>query len=181
MWRDARRRPIRPSAPANSPGPASRPSSGSITSLSSNPRPCQVSKDLISPGRPPTSPTNTACTGTPSASQVGPHHRTHQSQPTITKNPARSPTYSETNLLKTSTKPTCKNGSTRTPAHLDHSSPQQPPAHIYSKSAKHPPASGSVASNGNTKSGDLIVTAGPPTCSPTKHNTTSYSKSNAIS
>ena len=43
-------------------------------------------------------------------------------QPIITKNPARFPTYLKTNLLKTSTKPTCKNGSTRISAPLDRSS-----------------------------------------------------------
>ena len=113
------------------------------------------------PGRPPTSPTSTACTGTPSVSQVEPHHGMHQCQPTITKNPTRSPTYSKTNLLKTSTKPTCKNGTTPIPALLARSSPKPLLARTYNKSVKHPPALVSAASNGNTKSGDPTGMADP--------------------
>jgi hypothetical protein len=80
------------------------------------------------------------------------------------KNSARSPTYSKTNPLKTSTKPTCKNGLTLTHAPLARSTPQPLPARTYNTSVKHPSALDLLASNGNTKSGDLSGIASPPSC-----------------
>ena len=66
----------------------------------------------------------------------GPQYKAPTLPRLITRRSARFPTYLKTNPLRTNTKPTCRNGSARTPAPQAHNSAKPRPASTCSRSAK---------------------------------------------
>ena len=120
-------------------GPPSHQSPGLTTSSSSRAPPCRNSLVYTWPALPPPSRTTTAYSGTPSGSQgVLPNSSTSLPPRTIGA-PERCPTSLNTNIPRTNSKSTCKNGLTRIRAPQEPISRLKQPALTFSTSVKHLP------------------------------------------